>query len=251
MVDLHCHILPGIDDGAKILQDSIELLKLEKAQGVRSVALTSHFNIETTSIDEFCSLRNDSLELLKSADEFSEIGITVKTGAEVYYSPKLYNAELAPLCIEDTDYILIELPVSSMPYELSNVLQNILNCGYTPILAHIERYSYFAENPLLLYELIIDGCLAQINAKSIIGGGNISAISMKYLKWGLAQIICSDCHSVEHRSPNTEEALNQIARKLGNDYSQWIKKNCNDIFNNKNVDLSSIQKPKKMFGFWK
>ena len=251
MVDLHCHILPEIDDGAKTLKDSIELLKLEKAQGVKSVALTSHFDIEKISLEDFCALRNESLELLKSADEFFEIGITVKTGAEVYYSPKLYNTELSPLCIEDTDYILVELPVSSKPYELSNVLQNILSCGYTPILAHIERYPYFAENPLLLYELIMDGCLAQVNAKSIICAGNISAISMKYLKWGLAQIICSDCHSVEHRSPNTEEALNQIARKLGNDYFEWIKKNCNDIFNNKSVDLSSIQKPKKIFGFWR
>lgn len=251
MVDLHCHILPGIDDGAKTLQDSIELLKLEKAQGVKSVALTPHFDIEKMSVSDFCNLRKESLELLKSADEFSEIGITVKTGAEVYYSPKLYSVELAPLCIEDTDYILIELPVTSKPYELSNVLQNILNCGYTPILAHIERYQYFAENPILLYELIMEGCLAHINARAIDGGGNISNISMKYLKWGLAQIICSDCHSIEHRSPNTEEALTQISRKLGNDYSERIKKNCNNIFYNENVDLHLIQKPKKILGFWK
>lgn len=251
MVDLHCHILPGIDDGAKTLQDSIELLKLEKAQGIKSVALTPHFDIEKISLEDFCALRNESLELLKSADEFFEIGITVKTGAEVYYSPKLYNTELSPLCIEDTDYILIELPVSSKPYELSSVLQNILSCGYTPILAHIERYKYFAENPILLYDLVTDGCLAQINARAIIGGGNISNVSMKYLNWGLAQIICSDCHSVEHRSPNTEKALTQISRKLGNDYSQWIEKNCNDIFDNKSVDLPLIQKPKKILGFWK
>ena len=251
MIDLHCHILPGIDDGAKTLRDSILLLKSESNQGVKAVALTPHFDIQKTTIDDFCTLRNKSLELLKSSDEFKNIGITVKTGAEVYYSPMLYDVDLAPLCIEDTDYILIELPVSSKPYELKSIMQNILNRGYIPILAHVERYQYFAENPIMLYELISDGCLAQVNAGAITGGGNNSAIAIKYLKWELAQIICSDCHSVEHRPPNMDKALAQVTKKLGNDYSEWIKKNCNDIFNNKNVDLPVIQKPKKIFGFWR
>ncbi len=250
MVDLHSHILPGIDDGAKTLQDSIELLKLEKAQGVNSIALTPHFDIEKISVDDFCKLRDESLELLKSSDEFSKIDIKLKTGAEVYYSPLLYDADLESLCIEDTDYILIELPVSSKPYELNNVLFSILNCGYTPIIAHVERYQYFSDNPILLYDLIMDGCLAQVNAGAIIGGGNIAAMAMKYLKWELAQIICSDCHSVENRPPNTEKALKQVTKKFGNDYFEWIKKNSNDIFNNKSVDLPLIQKPKKILGFW-
>lgn len=251
MIDLHCHILPGIDDGAKTLNDSISLLKAESAQGVKAVALTPHFDIQKMSIEDFCVMRSKSLESLKSSEEFKEINIKLKTGAEVYYSPTLYDTDLTPLCFEGTDYILIELPVSSRPYELNSVMKNILNCGYIPILAHVERYQYFAENPILLYDLILDGCLAQVNAGAIIGGGNNSAIAIKYLKWELAQIICSDCHSVDHRPPNIDKALAQITKKLGNDYSEWIKKNCTDIFDNKNVDLPVIQKPKKIFGFWR
>lgn len=251
MVDLHCHILPGIDDGAKTLQDSISLLKSESEQGVKAVALTPHFNIEKISIKDFCNSRNKSLELLESSDEFKSIGIKIKTGAEVYYSPMLYDTDLKPLCIEDTDYILIELPVSSKPYELHKVMQSIINRGYVPVIAHIERYQYFTENPVLLYNLVHDGCLAQVNAGAIIGSGNSSKVAMRYLKWELAQIICTDCHSMEHRPPNIEKALEKVAKKLGEDYSDWVKKNSNDIFNDRSVDLPVIQKPKKILGFWK
>ncbi len=251
MVDLHCHILPGIDDGAKELQDSIALLKAESAQGMKSVAFTPHFNLEKFSVEEFCALRSQSLNLLKESDEFNELDIKIKTGAEVYYSPMLYNADLDSLCIQDTDYILIELPVASKPYEMNNIIQSIINRGYTPILAHVERYRYFSENPVLLYNLILDGCLAHVNAGAIIGNGNQSKIAMKYLKWELAQMVCSDCHSVERRPPNIDKAFAEIRKKFGNDYIDWIEKNCNDVFNNRSVDLPVIQKPKKILGFWK
>lgn len=251
MVDLHCHILPAIDDGAKTLQDSISLLKAESEQGVKAVALTPHFNIEETSIEDFCNSRSKSLKILKSSDEFKSIGIKVKAGAEVYYSPMLYDADLKPLCIEDTDYILIELPVSSRPYELNKVMQSIINRGYIPVLAHVERYQYFTDNPVLLYNLVVDGCLAQINAGAIINSGNLSKIALRYLKWELVQIICTDCHSIEHRPPNIQKAFEKIDKKLGEGYSDWIKKNCNDIFNDRSVDLPVIHKPRKILGFWK
>ncbi|MEE1125252.1 MAG: CpsB/CapC family capsule biosynthesis tyrosine phosphatase [Acutalibacteraceae bacterium] len=251
MVDLHCHILSGIDDGAKELQDSIAMLRAEVAQGIRSVVFTPHFNLEKLSVEDFSALRNENLKLLQNSEEFKELNVTIKTGAEVYYSPMLYSADLEQLCIQDTDYILIELPVASKPYEMNNVIHSIINRGYTPILAHVERYPYFTENPVLLYNLVLEGCLAQVNAGAIIGKGNQSVMAMKYLKWELAQIVCSDCHSIDRRPPNIDKALDVINKKLGSDYIDWLDKNSSDIFNNRSVDLPVIQKPKKVFGFWK
>lgn len=251
MVDLHCHILSGIDDGAKELQDSIELLRAETAQGIKTVVFTPHFNLDKLSVEDFSALRGESLRLLKNSDEFKSLDVTIKTGAEVYYSPMLYNADLEPLCIQDTDYILIELPVASKPYEMNNIIQSIINRGYIPILAHVERYPYFTKNPVLLYNLILEGCLAHVNAGAIIGKGNQSTMAMKFLKWGLAQMVCSDCHSIERRPPNIDKALEIIGKNLGNDYIDWLEKNSSDVFNNRNVDLPEIQKPKKVLGFWK
>ena len=130
-------------------------------------------------------------------------------------------------------------------------MQNIINRGFIPILAHVERYPYFTENPVLLYDLIREGCLAHINSGAIINGGNASAVALRYLKWEFAQFVCSDCHSPKSRPANIDKAIEIIAKKLGKDYVDWIEKNSEDIFNDRSVDLPVIQKPKKFLGFWR
>lgn len=250
MVDLHCHILPGIDDGAKNLDTALALLKAEKSQGVDSVVFTPHYKIDETDLNDFIQSRNRSLSLLTSTNEFTDIGISYKIGAEVYFSLKLLDIELQSLCFGDTDYILIELPVKSKPYGLMEAFTDIINRGYTPIIAHVERYPYFTENPVLLYDLVASGCLAQINAGTLIKKGNMTGIVEKYLKWELVHLVCSDCHSIEHRPPNIKKAFDILEKKLGDQYVSWIESNCNNVFTGKYVDLPVTKKPRKFLGFW-
>lgn len=250
MVDLHCHILPGIDDGAKDLDVALQLLKAEKSQGVDSIVFTPHFKVDETNLDDFVQARNKSLSILTSEPEFEKLGIDYKTGAEVYFSLKLIDIELDSLCFDGTDYILIELPVKSKPYGLTEAFTNIINRGYTPIIAHVERYPYFTENPLLLYDLVANGCLAQVNAGTLIKKSNMSGVVEKYLKWELVHIICSDCHSITKRPPNMKMGFDFLEKKLGNQYITWIKSNAENIFNGKYVDLPVTKKPKKILGFW-
>ncbi|MGN0470472.1 MAG: tyrosine-protein phosphatase [Acutalibacteraceae bacterium] len=250
MIDLHCHILPGIDDGAKTIDDSLKLIAAEKRQNVNSIALTPHFNPERTSVEKFCQSRSNSMDILTSSSDFAEYNISVKTGAEVYFSVKLTDIDIQPLCFDGTDYILIELPVNERPYGLTHTLTDIINRGYTPILAHVERYQYFTADPTMLYDMVMKGCLAQVNAGAILGNSNASSMALKYIKWEMAHIVCSDCHSMKHRPPNMKKAFLYIEKKLGKQYTDWLIKNSNDIFNGHYVDMPVIKKPKKILGMW-
>ena len=113
MVDLHCHILPGIDDGAKTTDISLEMLRLQKEQDVKKIAFTPHLKLDETTYEDFLKSREGSRKTLFSLPEYKEItdGLEIKTGAEVYFSLGILNYDLEPLCYEGTDYILIELPV--------------------------------------------------------------------------------------------------------------------------------------------
>lgn len=250
MIDLHCHILPGIDDGAKTIDDSLALIAAEQRQNVDSIVFTPHFNIEKVSIEDFCRVRNHSMNLLTSSQEFVDFGMSVKAGAEVYFSMRLIDADIEPLCFDDTDYILIELPVTSRPYGLTHTLTDIINKGYTPILAHVERYPYFTSEPTMLYDLIMKGCLAQVNASTIFEKSNISSLALKYIKWEMVHIVCSDCHSINRRPPNMKKAFSHIEKKLGSQYTNWLIKNSRNIFDGKYVDMPVIKKPKKFLGIW-
>lgn len=250
MIDLHSHILPGIDDGAKNIAESLELINGEKRQRISSIMLTPHFNFERMDIESFCQKRAQSFNLLTSSQEFADSGVRVKKGAEVFFSVRLNEADLDPLCFEGTSYILIELPTNARPYGLTHTLGNVLNRGYIPILAHVERYPYIAEDPTVLYDLVMRGCLAQVNAGAVIRNSEKSSMAIKYLKWELAQLVCSDCHSMKKRPPNIKEATSIIRKKLGAQYVEWLDKNSVDVYNGRYVDLPVVKKPKKVLGKW-
>lgn len=250
MVDLHCHILPFIDDGAKTKDVSVTLLELEKNQGVDSVVFTPHFKIDKISPEEFLKARNKSFDELKSVADYNKSQLNIKLGAEVLFSVSLLNIDLKPFCYQDTDYILLELPVKTKPYGLFEVLNAIINDGYIPIIAHIERYPYFAEDPTLLYELVMMGCLTHINAETIIQKSNLHKMVMKYFKWQLIHFICSDCHSINRRPPNLKEAYQILQNSVGKQYTDWLMKNSENVFYGNDVDLSVVKKPKNFFGMW-
>lgn len=168
MIDLHCHILPAIDDGAETVSDSIDLLCEEQKQGVDSIVFTPHFNFERTNLHDFCLAREHSMQSLNKALTQRNIDISVKLGAEVYFSVRMLDEDIEPLCFGDTNYILVEFPVNSRPYGLSRTMEDLIRRGYIPILAHVERYPYFSENVNELYDLVMKGCLAQVNAGAII-----------------------------------------------------------------------------------
>ena len=248
MIDLHCHILPGIDDGAQTVDDSIALLESQYKQGVRNIIFTPHFHIRSISIDKFIEVREKSYEKLCSDPRFGKYDIKFKKGCEIYFSNKLMDKDVEPLCFEGTSYLLIELSTRERPYGLRTTLLDFINRGLTPVLAHVERYPYFERHPEQLCELVEAGCVAQVNADAVLDGKG--SIAFKYLKWGIARVVCSDCHSVDERPSNLRAAYDFIDKKLGSEYVRIINSTGMAIFDDRYVDIPVVHHPKKVLGFW-
>ena len=250
MTDLHCHILPGIDDGAKNIDCSLALLREEKKQGVGAIMFTPHFNIEKISVADFVERRNNAYRILCENEEFQDMNIATKLAAEVYFSVTLDKEDLDGLCFGDSNYILIELPFHFKPHGLSYAIDNVINRGFTPILAHVERYDYVAKDPMILYDLISKGCLAHINAETLISSSSKSSMPMKYIKWGFVHFLCTDCHSIDRRPPNLEQGYDILKKKMGSECVDMMLENAQYIFKGQPIDLPDIKKPKSFLGNW-
>lgn len=252
MIDMHCHILPGIDDGAQTIEDSLALLRAEKEQGIQKIVFTPHFNPERQNLEKFLRARERSFGALKDTDVFSGLGFETKLGCEVFFTMRLIETDISKLAFENTRYILIEFPTMNRPYGITRTMQNILERGYTPILAHVERYEYFTNDPVKLYDLVSIGCIAQVNAAAVVNTAHVKGVNaLQYINWELAHIICSDAHSIDNRPPNTKAAYQFVEKKLGSQYKDWLVKNSRDIFHNGYFDEPIIQKPQKFLGRWR
>ena len=168
MTDLHCHILPGIDDGAKDTAVSLELLRREYEDGVRNIAFTSHFNSERTTVEAFTAKRQAAFEQLTAALEGQPMQFDFKLGAEVFFSPGLCELDTRALCMGDTAYLLLEFPTTHKPHFIRQTLYQLQQQGIVPLIAHIERYPYVLEDPTLLYDWVAAGAYAQINAGALL-----------------------------------------------------------------------------------
>ena len=168
MTDLHCHILPGMDDGAKDTAVSLELLRREYEDGVRNIAFTSHFNSERTTVEAFTEKRQTAFEQLTAALEGQPMQFDFKLGAEVFFSPGLCELDTRALCMGDTAYLLLEFPTTHKPHFIRQTLYNLQQQGIVPLIAHIERYPYVLEDPTLLYDWVAAGAYAQINVGALL-----------------------------------------------------------------------------------
>ena len=140
MTDLHCHILPGIDDGAKDVSVSLELLHKEYEDGVRNIAFTSHFNSERTTVEAFLEKRAAAYARLTEALKEEPMDFRFKLGSEVYFSPKLCELDAKALCMGDTAYMLIEFPTTHKPHFIKQTLYALQEQGILPLIAHSEVY---------------------------------------------------------------------------------------------------------------
>lgn len=207
MIDLHCHILPGIDDGAKDVSEAKTMLAIQQASGVESLCLTPHFYPEDKSIETFLTERNRAWEALCAvlAPQEKE---QIRLGAEVRYCEQLLSLDLRSLTLGQSDYLLLELPGRRYPAYAVQIIEELLGKGITPVLAHVERYAYFREEPELLKRLIDLGALAQVSAKTLFDKRDRN-FSMACLQHGLVQIVASDAHNITTRKPCME-----LLRKL-------------------------------------
>lgn len=226
--DIHTHILPGIDDGAATVEESVKMLLMEAEQGVTDVVLTPHFSLSGESIEAFLEKRNESFKLLTDKIEENENlkNISLHLGAEVKYDPNLVYSDIFKLCIGNTSYLLLELD-KSYPFNLEQTLDWMLTKGVTPILAHIERYGYLVTNQKLLEELLEAGVVFQCNASSVLKRRHARIIK-KLMKKGFVHVLASDAHGTEERPPILKKGIESVAK-----FSQMLMENSVKIVEDK------------------
>lgn len=213
MIDLHCHILPGIDDGAEHPAQARAMLDMQAGSGTDAMYLTPHFHPGEKDTETFLSERSRAwaqLEPVLTPQEKSRI----RLGAEVRYSEGLLSLDLRKLALGESDYLLLELPGRRYPAYLPRITEELLDRGMIPLLAHVERYAYFREEPELLKQLIDLGALAQVSAHTLFDRQDKN-FSVACLRHGLAQIVASDAHNTTGRKPCMEQI-----RKLPDELQQ-------------------------------
>ncbi len=218
MIDIHCHILPNVDDGPESLDETLEMGRIALADGVTTIVATPHQrngvhhnsadsileNVQTVA--SFLKKSNIDLKLLPGAD----VHIEVDTGE------KILQGEI--MSINNTKrYFLLEFPAHAIPFNIDKLIFNLLLKNITPILTHPERILEVQENPNCIYELVSMGVLSQITAMSVTGdfGPRVRKCAQTLLKHNLAHIIASDAHSVDFRPPILSDAVRVVGRLLG------------------------------------
>lgn len=211
MIDFHSHILPGMDDGAKDIAQSIKMLELLKSQGVDCVVASSHYYSGSESPQSFIHRRSKAFAALKEALPHGLPDIVL--GAEVLYFDGMANCEeLELLCIENTHTLLLEMPFRKWNERIIDEVI-ALSADYDIVLAHIERYFGYAGGDTFL-KLARSGISFQIN-DTFFDGLFAKRKALKLLGYGAKVVLGSDCHNLTARAPKMADAQRIIAKKLG------------------------------------
>ncbi len=247
-VDLHSHILPGMDDGAKDTSISLELLKMEAEQGIEHIVLTPHFHLRNENITDFAERRRGSFEKLKSSISGTELDglFDFRLGAEVRYDPSLTEErDLDSLCISGTNVLLIEFSASHHPEFAEEVFYRLQLRGYIILMAHVERFPWLWKHQEFLYEMVSNGAFAQFNADEILENRQVCSFVRKMLRSNLLHGIASDAHNTELRPPRIREAVDILTKDPGISYIEALDDFAINLLRGGIPDVEPPLKPRK------
>ena len=223
--DIHCHMLSGVDDGAQTIKEMIRMAQMAMSEGTDVVCFTPHSGVFGQDID---------LEILKSA--FAEATVHMKKlfphmrfylGSEIFYScdapNKLHNGSYLPL--NESRYVLVEFSSALDAFIIKSGVKFLKMAGYTPIIAHIERYQEVFRRKDVLRDLKNMGALIQVNSRSILRRNIFGVYKCNHLlKEGLIDIVASDGHDTTRRPPSMHTCYEYISRNFGKSYADRLMK---------------------------
>lgn len=253
MIDLHCHLLAGLDDGPESWQNSLEMAKMASSDGIRCIVATPHYRF---GLHENNSQRiKEKVEELRQLLQEENISLEVLPGADVHLMPEILRLIEAGevLTINDSmKYLLLELSNNFLPHQLEDIVFSLKIKGITPILTHVERLRVIKDNLERLYELEERGALVQITAMSLTGGFGKDAkkVSQLLLEHHLVQVIASDGHNLTSRPPILSlgymEARNIVGEEIAN---MLVGANPEAIIKGEDFPFPEPQIPLKKKGF--
>ena len=229
MIDIHSHIVFGVDDGPRTREESLALLQEAFSQGVRTIVSTSHRRKNMFETPEEVIMENFKEIQALAQQELPDL--TILYGAEIYYSEdaleKLESKQIPTL--NDTQYALIEFSSRTPYWEIRNALSKILLLGIKPVIAHIERYAELESNEKRVKELIDMGCYTQINSSSVLKPRLfrdkyrlLKKRAQYFLSHNLGHCVASDMHNLTSRPPYMKQAFTLIKQQYGEKKAQEL-----------------------------
>lgn len=230
MIDFHSHILPYMDDGAQDVEMSAKMLELSKQQGVNTIVATPHYYARKGTVAEFLLKREESFNKLKEYIAKNNLDVPeIVLGAEVAFSEEILSLDIKKLCIEGTNFVLLELPFSYFNQWIYDEIYNMsMKNEVDFILAHIERYvgnknDFSAIKPFFDLDMLI-----QVNADTFIDKHSKKIIQTLLKKYRI-DLIGSDAHNLEKRVSNMDKAMKIIKKKYGENTLNKIMGNAKKI----------------------
>ncbi|ANE47062.1 hypothetical protein SY83_13195 [Paenibacillus swuensis] len=256
MIDIHTHILPGVDDGAQVMEDAMNMAEAAFKDGIRTLIATPH-HANGTYWNEADAV-SVAVETLNLKLQERAINLTILPGQEV----RVYDALLDDLdagkvrTLNGSRYILLEFSSARIPRNISELMHELRIMGITPVIAHPERNAEISAEPDKLQRLVEDGALAQITTHSLLGGfgDKIQKVSYDLCRSNLIHFVSSDAHNLTHRPFRMTEAYAGIAARLGDTYVEYYKQNAQLLAGNEDIEAWPIKQAassKGWFKFWK
>ena len=217
MIDLHCHILPGIDDGAPDLETSLQMARMAVADGITVTACTPHM------MPGYYDNTSDGVRAAVAALQvrLDDAGIPLRlvTGADVHLVPGLASGlrDGSKLTLADTRYFLFEPPHTTAPPRMAEAVFDCMAAGFHPLITHPERLRWIEDHYEVMVQLAEAGAWMQITAGSVTGrfGKRTQYWAERMLDEGIVHILATDAHNLRSRSPVLSEAVEAVARRLG------------------------------------
>ena len=249
MIDFHSHIIPNIDDGSESTEMSLEMLRQSTQHGVTDIISTSHcYPRYPQSIDHFIERRTDGIKVLSEAMTQSDMTMPkIHLASEVNLVTDISEfPNLSKLCLENTDYILLEMPYDPWKEWMIDTVYKITLKGLKPIMAHIDRF--MLQDASLLNSLFELDVLFQVNAELFIQK-QFSKFADNLLSEGHAHLLGSDMHNTAARKPNMNIAYENIIKRYGTECIEYFNENSRKVLNNEPVTQRYFRVPEKQSFF--
>lgn len=259
LYDIHNHLIPNVDDGSRSIEETITMIQQYIDSGYHGAIVSSHYDKGRYIVEADKVI--DGIEKIRGELDRQGIDFEIYPGNEIQIDLNSIKdiSSGKVLRLNNSRYVLCELPMMTKPNYVSNVFYEMQLNGWIPIIAHPERYSYVQENPDWLLQFIKTGCLIQINLSSI-NKPDSKDVTKELLERNMVHIIATDSHQSEWRSPNVKKELEEIKKLIGEEHftrlasinpkkiieNQFISANYDKIKVEKNKDT----KKKPWYKFW-
>ncbi|MDA5387546.1 tyrosine-protein phosphatase [Loigolactobacillus backii] len=253
MIDLHCHILPGVDDGSKTMAQSLAMAQVAVENGITHILVTPH-HMDSDYTNHKQKVIKHTVQFQQAIDQ-AKIPLKVFPGQEVHLTGDLLAAlDQDDILFADTGnrYLMLEFPHQEVPAYAQRMIFDLQARNIIPVIVHPERNQGIQADPTILYDLVASGCLTQLTASSYLGvfGDEIMKFMQQIIDAGLGFVFASDAHNLKGRNFRMKRAFDKLRKENGQELVDTFQNNAKAIINGDLIvptGFTQVAKKKKRF----